>query len=414
MQLFLAFDSEYKQHSDTVGKQPIIAWILLDDQGHVKQSGGKTPLAEIAEKCKSLPLTVHVFIISPDVVIMQVPRPAGSFNKIRQAIPFLLEEHLAEDIDLLHFSVINPSSSNTISIAVINKVLMKECVDMLLAAHLVPQTIIPFSLALPIPEESQWTILTNAEYAWVRSGAFAGFSLERSMVTNLLETLPPAQLPKSIHWITAENIKTEIDECKKRNIEVKKITIPSKGANNWLEYIAKTYKPASHVNLLQGEFSIQQQTGSDKRWWDLVKKLSVAIVVVWFVGLVGQYFFLRWEHFYLQTQIESVYREVFPDTPMVSSPRTIFEREIGLVSSGKVGSDFLSLLLRVGEVTSNFPQIQIIEIVYNERALTISMMADNFSRLQQLDEKMQEVGLTVVQETASSSGGTVNARWKIS
>lgn len=415
MQLFLAYDTEYKQHSTSEPKTPIRAWCLLDDNGAVQESGGQTALSAVAEKVRGLSATLYVFVISPDIVAMQIPRPAGSSSKIKQALPYLLEEQLAEDVDELHFTILNPNDKTTLSIAVINRALMKECVDSLLSAGLVPQTIIPLWIALPIQEPSHWIVLLNAEYAWVRNGSFGGFSLERSQISTLIETLSEAQLPKQITWVTSENISAELEQCKKRNIVVIETSLEgkSKEKNSWLEYAAQQFKPAAGVNLLQGQFNINQQTGSERRWWILAQRLGIAIFAVWFTGLLGQYLFLRGEHFYLQTQINAVYYEAFPNATSVSSPRTIFEREIARVASGTVGTDFLSLLLRIGEVTSNYPQVQLTDIAYVQNTMTISLIADNFSRLQQLEASLREVGLTVEQEAASSTGGVVTARWKI-
>ncbi|MFI4955294.1 MAG: type II secretion system protein GspL [Gammaproteobacteria bacterium] len=350
--------------------------------------------------------------MNPDVVVLTIPRPAGSFSKIRQALPYLLEEQLAEDIEDLHFAVLNQADPQSLVVAIVNRSVMQQCTQELKMAGLIPQTLLPLWLALAQASNQNWLVLTDSDYIWARTGSFTGLACEREQAQSMLVLLYAKQRPEEITWITSHELDPEwIADCEARDIKTSIIKLEA--PNTWITYVAKHYLPESAINLLQGDFTVKQTTVSEKRWWHAAKVLGVSIVVVWFAGLVAQSFYLQYENNKLQQQIENVYREVFPNAQKVSNPRNIFERELNSAASGKTNNDFLSLLLRVGEVTSAFPQVQLTGVIYDGNQLVINLNVDNFSRLQQIDSQLQQKGLKVEQENAVSTGGVVQARWRI-
>jgi general secretion pathway protein L len=408
MQLILAYDSEHEQYK----RLPISAWCLLDDNGKVELSGAESSFADMAQTVKPYTFVVHVFLINPDVAVLTIPRPAGSFSKIRQALPYLLEEQLAEDVEDLHFAVLNQTDPQRLVVAITARSIMQQCTWGLTRVGLIPQTFLPLWLALPQPQANQWLALTDTDYIWLRSGKFSGMACERAHVLPLLSVLYTKQAPTEMHWVTPNNVDPEwLEECQTRNIasDVTEIKSPE----TWISYIAKNFSAEPGMNLLQGEFTVTEKTVSEKRWWQTAKILAVSVVAVWFVGILGQYFYLSWENNRLQQKIADTYREVFPDAQKISNPRGIFERELNNNSRDKGNNDFLGLLLRVGEVTAAYPQIQMGSITYDNQELVINITVDNFSRLQQIDKELQAQGLTVEQENATSTGGIVQARWRI-
>lgn len=408
MQLILAYDSEHLYYN----RHPVRAWCLLDDNQQIELSGSESSLADIAIATQSYNFSTHVLLIKSDVVVLTIPRPAGSASKIRQALPYLLEEQLAEDVEDLHFAILNQTDPQSLVVAIVARKVMEECTQSLIQANLVPHTLLPLWLALPQTSPENWLILADTDYIWLRTGKFGGWACEQDQAQMWLELLHTKQTPNQIDWVMVHDLNPEwlTDYAAK---EIPTVTFKLEAPETWLTYVAKRYQPESGINLLQGDFIIRQKTVSEKRWWQAAKILSVSVVLVWFAGLLGQYSYLRWEANKLDQQIADIYREVFPNAQKISNPRNLFERELNASASGKNNNDFLSLLLQVGEVTSTFPQVQITNITYDNNQLVLSVNVDNFSRLQQIDKQLQEKGLAVEQENAVSSGGVVQARWRI-
>ena len=409
MQLILAYDNQYL-NSPTNPASPVRAWSFINDAGHVKMSGTTETLVEIVKRTRGYDFITTVLLMSPDVLVTQIPRPAGSMRKLQQALPYLLEEQLADDVEDLHFAVLN-NEPTTLVIAVIKKDILRSCLDELTAADLAPRVILPLWFALPIPAPEHWQIFVTEDYVWLRMTEFTGYSFERQFAAEFSVALQQKLPPKEIDCVTVDIIDpTMVEQFQTRNVITHSTVL--RDPKKWLNYVAEKF-PKTNANLLQGEFSVSQRSGEEQRWWIIAKRLAVSIVVIWFSGLFLQYLYLSWEYNKLENQIADTYREVFPDATTISNPRAVFDREIGRVSDGQTGTDFLSMLLRTGEILGDFPQVTVLGLNYNNQQINLNFTADNFSRLQQLEERFMQAGLKVEKESAASTKGVVQANWSI-
>lgn len=407
MRLVLAYDSQYPLSGQSIMR----LWCLLDENQQIILQGQDNTPAEIAEATKHYTFTTTVLLMSPDVNVLKVPRPQGSYNKIRQALPYLLEEQLIEDVEKLHFAILDQVDSQNLVVAVINRTLLQNCVTVLTEAKLIPETVLPVWLVLPEADLNQWKILYSSDYFWMRTGEFSGFSLEPEMAEKILSTLYIGPAPDNIEWLVPADTTLNsnwLKECADRNIPTSVSTLPA--TDNWLTYIAKHLPEELTLNLLHSEFSIKQQIIAQKKSWKIVGMLVASIFSVWFLGMVGQYFYFSLNVYLQNKEIEKTYQQIFPGTDLIGNPRTVVDRELTRIAQGAAGTDFLSLLLRTGEIIQKFPQIHIEQMVYNNKQLDISVTADNFSRLKELDEEFANRGVPLKQENVNSTGGVVQAR----
>ena len=93
-------------------------WILVDSDGTQLSDpcSGTLVDASIAADDRS----VIVLVPAADVLLTSVHIPARSPIKIRKALPFALEEDLAEDIENLHFAVGARQENNSLPVAVVS------------------------------------------------------------------------------------------------------------------------------------------------------------------------------------------------------------------------------------------------------------------------------------------------------
>jgi len=408
MHLVLGYDSQYKQNDQS----PFREWCLLDESKQVILQGSNDFPAKIAEATQDYSFTTTVLLMGPNVVVTKIPRPAGSLSKIRQALPFLLEEQVVSDIEDLHFTIVNQTDQSNLVVSIIDRKILQDCVDALTAVNIIPETVLPVWLALPEIKANEWRVIKNNDYVWARTAKFSGFTIEVVQAADILSSLYALQPPLSIEWIAADKIEESwLAVCAEKSIitSIIKINPP----DNWITYVAKSMPMHLEINLLHGEFSIKQQIMAQKRWWKWAAVLSAAIFGIWFLGLIGQYLYLSVRTYQINQQIDAAFQEIFPGTKLVGNPRTLVDRELTRIANGEGGTDFLSLLLRVGDILQQFPQVHVAEIVYANNQLELAITTDNFSRLRQLDEEITNQGLPLQQENATSTGGIVSARLMI-
>ena len=79
------------------------SWIVLDENGCRLKMFVRGPLEQAKTETKNRNVTV--LIPGLDVITTQAKLPAKRISKIRQILPFSLEETVAEDVERLLFAV---------------------------------------------------------------------------------------------------------------------------------------------------------------------------------------------------------------------------------------------------------------------------------------------------------------------
>src|SRR5208282_2810021 len=123
-------------------------WLVASAAGAPLTATQSGPLTLAA----SAALTRRVCALVPaaDVILSEPELPARSGAKLQQLVPYALEEHLAADIDELHFALGRRAADSTRTpVAVVARSLMDEWLGMLRAAGLEPECLYPDSELLP-------------------------------------------------------------------------------------------------------------------------------------------------------------------------------------------------------------------------------------------------------------------------
>ena len=82
-------------------------WARVSRQGKVKQQGEVQSLAELPSKLRSD--EIYAVVPGEFLVTNEVSIPSRNRNKVKQALPFALEEKLSEEIESFHFLILNCS-----------------------------------------------------------------------------------------------------------------------------------------------------------------------------------------------------------------------------------------------------------------------------------------------------------------
>ncbi len=128
-----------------------------------------------------------VLVPGRDVSIARVALPSGSRQRLRQALPFALEEQLVEDVDHYHFALGSKLDDGAWLAAAVARDRMASWMDELAEAGLNPDALLPEPLLLPQPAgEDQANVLLDADRALVRVGAAQAFEADLSDLDVLL------------------------------------------------------------------------------------------------------------------------------------------------------------------------------------------------------------------------------------
>ena len=153
-------------------------WLLVDLQGQVKtpvQSGAPTSAVVSGAR------RVVVLVPGAEVSLYEARVPGRNRQRVLRAIPFALEEQLADDVEMLHFALGDSLGADRYPVAVVERQRMDAWLAQLREAGISAHQWVPDTLALP--RTDGWSLLPEAEeflpylkvidVPWVTGGSFA-------------------------------------------------------------------------------------------------------------------------------------------------------------------------------------------------------------------------------------------------
>lgn len=344
--------------------------------------------------------------------------PGKQRQRVLQAIPYALEEHLLDDVEELHFAVGQRDAQGRYPVAVTRRQQMDAIVARLQSYALSPTLILSEVLAVPRPPDG-WGVLLLADRALVRSADDDGFAVERDNLAHdlslaLLEKNRP--LPERIWLLRGEADNAGLlSAANTQGIEIIERSRPG-DALLWLCEGALN-GGARGLNLLQGAYQAQSALLLHWRPW----RLSLVLLLLW--GLLHTALIwqeqraLAAEARQLQQAMHRLYRQHFPDARRIINPRVQMEQQLkqlrGQQQRGAGQAQFLALLERVAAVLRPQAGLRMERLDFRDGLLDLDLSLDSVQRLEQLQQGLSELGLTVEIRNASSRNERVESQLRI-
>lgn len=380
----------------------------LDDQGKLRSDPVVMSYDELAEKHKHAQATLLI-----DGALLHNARialPGSNRQRQVQAAPYALEDQLACDIDELHFTLGKREADNLIAVACINKTLLRNILSRFNQAGITITAVCPDLLALPLSAH-QWTVLVNADHAYIKISGQSGYYCERHNLPLILPALlkqtdtPPQTL------LVLSQTDDDISNLF-AGTDIPRIT--QDNTQSLLQIFALHLNDARSMNLLQGEFSIKRTTSLQWRIWRiaavaaaswLILKLLVAGLEIQMLGEINQQ---------LTVNIETEFKHIFPDAKKFSGMESRVKNRLKQLRGGDDDSReiFLQILADAAPALSTEGLI-IRGIAYRERHIDLELQAPTLQILETARAKLETLpGLKSVLST-SVEKDKVNARLRI-
>lgn len=138
-------------------------------------SGGRAIIAE-----PDGPATL--LVPSESVLLLTVDLPLASRAKRVAALPFAIEDRIADPLDAVHIALGAEVAPQRYLVAVVRHALMRQWVEAAEAAGLGHAAMVPDALALPVPDASEWSAEAGDGRVLVRTGDGAGFAVPAALI----------------------------------------------------------------------------------------------------------------------------------------------------------------------------------------------------------------------------------------
>jgi len=342
-----------------------------------------------------------------DVRLCQLDILPAEKKHIAKSLPFMLEEGLAEDIEDLHFAR-GMQGKSVVTAAICRREKMREW-QTLLADFGGINRWIPEPLLLPW-QEGEWCLVIERDKVMVRTGSFAGFSVEPGLLGPVLATTlaQSADSPRAVVVYGQQQERdTELIPHELRD------RVQWRRGDLGSALLLSSSLPAS-FNLLQGDFAVRLPLA---RWWKQWRAVAATIVIALAVQLAATYaelVNLQRENSEMLGAVEVSYRRAYPEGAMVDAEKQL-KRQLGSLRGPAQSSGFISLMNRVGAIIAGKPGTGIVSINYNDRGNEIRMniTAADFETVEAIRTAMNAAGLNAVMESSSAQGDLVRARMRI-
>ncbi|MES2445502.1 MAG: type II secretion system protein GspL [Pseudomonadota bacterium] len=123
-----------------------------------------------------------MLVPTEQVLLLAVDLPLSSRARRLEALPFAIEDRIADPIDAVHLAIGAEIAPKRYLVGVVRHEVMAGWVERAEAAGLRHAAMVPDALALPVPAEGGWSVDLDGHRAVVRVGDGTGFACAASML----------------------------------------------------------------------------------------------------------------------------------------------------------------------------------------------------------------------------------------
>jgi general secretion pathway protein L len=390
-------------------------WIAVDANGTRRSPLVTGPLAEATKDVGDK--QVIVLVPAETVLTTSVDLPIKSGARLRSALPFALEEQLAEDVENLHFAAGRRGDNGLLPVAVVSHSQMQDWLATLDTAGIVAAQIVPENHGLAKIPGTMSLLVTDghvmfndgAETEFVMQGvkpsdaiAVTGALDEDESPGHLLVYCEPADEANFEHdWNVLRHELASVD-----------VNLLPDGA---LPRLAVTVAAGRGVNLLQGPYGVKVEYGSMLRPWRTAAALLLALLMTGFGAKAVDSYRLTAEQAELRDQFTQEYRAIRPgDTSEISDPARYVDsirRSVGTPVSTEV---FLPSLQQLSLALQQNASAEIEAISYRAGVIDVRLTAPDVATLDSIQKLVATSGrFTASIQSTDQVGDKVSSRIQI-
>lgn len=392
-------------------------WVVADDQGRRIGAPGAGAFAAAAGAAAGR--RIAVLVPAVDVLLTRVALPVRGAGKILRALPFALEEQIAEDIEALHFAAGRPGADGQVPAAAVDRERLEGWLAALAAAGLEPGVICSEAEGTPAaPNHLNWVLEPGRCLA--RSGDGLPVLLEIDSVEDALRFGPEfpgaSDQPKHLSvYLTAEARMRHgeaLEALRPRVASLELRLLP----DGLLPHLAAGVVTREPINLLQGEFAPRTQL--DRLWkpWRYAAALLAALAVLLVAQEGLRLYQLKQEEARLDAAIAATFEQALPGARMQDPRFQVESRLNALRGTGNLANEgFLTALETLGAALGETSGVRLEAISYRTGVLDLRLQAPSVDALEQIRQSVGRSGrFTATIQQANQRADGVEGRIQLS
>ena len=370
-------------------------WIVMDGSGvrRGNVASGPLDLAPAAANGRK----VIVLVPGTDALLAEPVLPVKSGTKLAQVVPFALEEHLAADVEDLHFAVGKREARPGTPVTVVSHARMQAWQALLTDAGLHADAIYPETAALP-ETPNAITLLVDGARVYVRRPDTPGAVLDVQPLIEALQLALASGEEAREHvtiYVSEDDYEREremLEGLREFTASLQLKLLP----DGPLPLLAANVVRGNAVNLLQGRYQMKRKLTMSFAPWRYAAVLA-GVFVVAHLGLKSwQYFHYRSQEARLNQEIGEVFQQLMPGAPLPdpSAARRMIEARLNqLRGGGNSMSGMMTTLAALGEALGQVPDTNVESIAYTNNTTHLRVVAPSVDALDHIRRIASEHGL---------------------
>jgi general secretion pathway protein L len=362
-------------------------WGAFDSTGRLVGSLGRgaLPSAQSAlggRRCAAL-------VNAVDVLTADAALPAASQARLRQIVPYSLEESLADDVDQMVFAIGARLPSGVTQVAAVAKDRMDAWLGELRAAGIVPNAVYSEADGIPDIPATLVLIIEGERIAGRKPGQapFVFDGLELKQVLSLVMTPKPDE-PELRH------VRVFTDAAGRARFAADLSSLAGQFASADVKilndgvfpHFAATLAQRSGTNLLQGAYAPRSNWLAMLKPWRLAACLVAASAALALVLQGAQYWQLKRTDSALTDAVANMCQRVVGQTSTSACQREVAQR-LG-ASAGSATESYLSTLAAIASARS--PELRIEALSYRNRVMDLQLLAPSVTALDEFSRALEQ------------------------
>lgn len=389
-------------------------WSLCNHAGELTGKISTGSLTELSESVSG-----HhpvVLLHSQCLHINELQLPTQNMQKMLKAVPYAIEELIAEDIDDFHFVISKNKHNNSTAVVGINKFTLQDIMQSFQEAGINVETIIPDTLCLAA-NNKQWACLNYHETSYLQTDILNGMAVSHNIFPYALSNKlndEEQEKPEKILLFSEQENPNAFEQFKTddENIETIKIIYNT----HPLVIFCGHYRQALPLNLLQHKFKPKRKASGYWQHWRLAASLAAAWLVL-HLGLSGfQLMQLQKDNQQNKAKIEAIYKKAFPESRKIVNPRVQMEQKLKELksASGDSESGLIFLLAEsFGTLRQDKNNITLQSLTFRNDRMDIGLDSSNLQAIENLNKNLnsnKNIKSEIISSTSEKNKVTGNLR----
>ncbi|MEH6556961.1 MAG: type II secretion system protein GspL [Oceanicoccus sp.] len=423
-----------------------VDWVLFDGSGQYV-CASSSPLDHVRQYASNEVSDFSVVVIVPGeaVNLLSPSIPSKQLKQIKQALPFMVEELIADDIENVHIAMPEhvDGSEGVVDVAVISHATLINWLDQLHSSQLSPDSIISDVLCMPF-HRSELSLLLDGKRVMMRSGKHSGLVLQiedfgflfGNWLSQYSEKEGVATKPvihityssQSNNGSSDSHDDESTDRDEERSSEPEVVTFVRQNYQNCevkvnayhesiTEILASSYsnnRLADQLNLLQGGYAVSRSGDSNWRNWRALTSVVVIGLLTYLLLVAGSGWYFDNKADSLDAEAVTLYKQLFPNERRIVSPKKQMQNHLRMSGAGN-DSHFLPILASLATTLAgdgDEMKLTVDQLRFDTASgeLQFQVRSSSIEKLDQLKRELAEIGLEVDINSATEQDDYVMGR----